>query len=45
MYDWLNNNWDESATVELNIIGKLGLSTYEGITTGQVNIIDLEIVR
>lgn len=45
LYDWLNNNWDESATVELNIIGTLGLSTYEGITTGQVNIVDLEIVR
>lgn len=45
LYDWLNNNWDENATVELNIIGKLGLSTYKGITTGQVNIIDLEIVR
>lgn len=45
LYDWLNNNWDENATVELNIIGKLGLSTYKGITTGQVNIMDLEIVR
>jgi hypothetical protein len=45
LYDWLNNNWDENATIELNIIGKLGLSTYKGITTGQVNIVDLEIVR
>lgn len=45
LYYWLNNNWDESATVELNIIGTLELSTYNGITTGQVNIKDLEIVR
>ena len=45
LYDWLNNNWDENATVELNIIGTLELSTYNGITTGQVNIEDLEIVR
>lgn len=45
LYNWLNNNWDESATVELNIIGTLELSTYNGITTGQVNIEDLEIVR
>ena len=45
LYDWLSNNWDENATVELNIIGILELSTYNGITTGQVNIEDLEIVR
>lgn len=45
LYDWLNNNWDENATVELNIIGTLELSTYNGITTGQVNIEDLEIAR
>ena len=45
LYNWLNNNWDENATVELNIIGTLELSTYNGITTGQVNIEDLEIVR
>lgn len=45
LYDWLNNNWDENATVKLNIIGTLELSTYNGITTGQVNIIDLEIVN
>jgi single-stranded DNA-specific DHH superfamily exonuclease len=45
LYDWLNNNWDENATVELNIIGTLELSTYNGITTGQVNIKDLEIVK
>ena len=45
LYNWLNNNWDENATVELNIIGTLELSTYNGITTGQVNIEDLEIVK
>lgn len=45
LYDWLSNNWDEDATVELNIIGTLELSTYDGITSGQVNIKDLEIVR
>lgn len=45
LYNWLNNNWDENATVELNIIGTLELSTYNGITTGQVSIEDLEIVR
>lgn len=45
LYDWLTNNWDEDATVELNIIGTLELSTYDGITSGQVNIKDLEIVR
>lgn len=45
LYNWLSNNWDEDATVELNIIGTLELSTYEGVTTGQVNIKDLVIVR
>ena len=45
LYDWLMNNWDENATVELNVIGTLELSNYNNITTGQVNIKDLEIVR
>lgn len=45
LYDWLNNNWDDTATVTLNIVGTLELSTYEGVTSGQVNIKDLEIVE
>ena len=45
MYDWLSNNWDEDATVEVNLIGTLELSNFNNITTGQVNIVDLEIVR
>jgi hypothetical protein len=45
LYYWLMNNWDENATVEINIIGTLELSNYNNITTGQVNIKDLEIVR
>ena len=45
LYDWLSNNWDEDATVEVNLIGTLELSNFNNITTGQVNIVDLEIVR
>ena len=45
LYDWLSNNWDDTATVTLNVIGTLELSTYEGVTSGQVNIKDLEIVK
>lgn len=45
LYNWLNNNWDDTATVTLNVIGTLELSTYEGVTSGQVNIKDLEIVK
>jgi single-stranded DNA-specific DHH superfamily exonuclease len=45
LYDWLSNNWDDTATIILNVIGTLELSTYEGVTSGQVNIKDLEIVK
>jgi single-stranded-DNA-specific exonuclease len=45
LYDWLSNNWDDTATVEINIIGTLEISNFNNITTGQVNIKDLEIVR
>ena len=45
LYDWLTNNWDENATVEVNLIGTLELSNFNNITTGQINIKDLEIVR
>lgn len=45
LYDWLMNNWDENATVEINIVGTLEVSNFNNITTGQVNIKDLEIVR
>ena len=45
LYDWLSNNWDEDATVEVNLIGTLELSNFNNITTGQVNIKDLKIVR
>ena len=45
LYDWLNNNWDENATVELDVIGTIELSNFNNITTGQVNIKDLKIVR
>lgn len=45
LYDWLNNNWDENATVEINLVGTLEISNYKGVITGQVNIKDLEIVR
>ena len=45
LYDWLSNNWDEDATVEVNLIGTLELSNFNNVTTGQVNIVDLEIVR
>lgn len=45
LYDWLMNNWDENATVEINVVGTLEVSNFNNITTGQVNIKDLEIVR
>jgi single-stranded-DNA-specific exonuclease len=44
LYDWLNNNWDEDASVRINLVGTLGINTYGGITNRQVDIKDLEIV-
>lgn len=44
VFDWINNNWDESE-IDINIIGTLGLNEYQGIYTPNVIIKDCELVK